>query len=93
MTNKEAIAILRDIQPLIASPHNADRCVVLAIQAGIDALKAQEPVDPVFTYNTWECGCETCREPISEKVFDDSGEYEIRYKYCPECGRKVKWDV
>ena len=48
MTAEKAISIMRQIQQLLASHHEEDVEVVLAIQAGINALKAQEPaVDAV----------------------------------------------
>ena len=43
MTAEKAISIMRHIQQLLASRHEEDAEVVLAIQAGINALKVQEP--------------------------------------------------
>lgn len=47
-----------------------------------DMLKEQEAVKPKYTPKSiysWECG--VCAEPFDRIA-----------NYCPECGRKVKWE-
>ena len=48
----------------------------------ISLLKEHEPVKPRYTPKSiysWECG--VCAEPFDRIA-----------NYCPECGRKVKWE-
>ena len=45
----------------------------------ISLLKEQEPVKPIRLENWWKCP--SC-----------SGNIVANMKYCPGCGRKVKWD-
>lgn len=36
--------------------------------------------------------CAVCREVVGWDEFKEFGIYDdIRFKYCPGCGRKVKW--
>ena len=55
----------------------------------IDLLKAQEPVEPYGQYSvhtgTKYIVCGACEKPLC--MMKDS----YRPKYCPECGRMVKW--
>lgn len=55
-----------------------DRADVVA--DAIALLKEQEAVKPIEGYGYYICGI--CKQPLK-------GESR---KFCPECGRKVKWD-
>lgn len=37
--------------------------------------------------------CDVCGETVGWEELDVSGIDPVRYKYCPGCGRKVKWDA
>lgn len=61
------------------------------VKDALELLKEQEPVKPVKTWNTYLCG--NC----NRSVYHEERQgclvlYEERYTYCPNCGRKVKWD-
>ena len=54
-------------------------------------LKAQEPVKPVLDIDTWKCG--NCRHTLEhQELLGDNVLFHEQYNYCPQCGRKVKWD-
>lgn len=55
-------------------------------------LKAPEPVEPTEPDedNTQYCGA--CGSAVGYEVLEPSGIGYIKYNYCPECGREVKWD-
>ena len=69
-------------------PYRDDKCGCvheLAHDASLlisELLKAQEPLEPRRdSYLKWRCGnCNT----VVDKYGGD--------RYCPNCGRKVKWD-
>lgn len=87
MTTDKAILIMRGIQSILASRHEEDKEAVLAIQAGINALKAQEPVEPKKLMEKskngyrWRFYCGKCGDEIDRLD-----------KYCRHCGRPVKWE-
>lgn len=51
----------------------------LVANNALNLLKEQEPVEPIKLENWWKCP--SC-----------SGNIIFNMKYCPGCGRKVKWD-
>ena len=59
------------------------------INDALELLKAQEPVEPYGQYSvhtgTKYIVCGACEKPLC--MMKDS----YRPKYCPECGRMVKW--
>lgn len=56
----------------------------------LELLKEQEPVAPSYAgYNEWFCG--NCGETVGWKSIPEFD--EMQYKYCPYCGKKVKWDA
>ena len=58
----------------------------------LELLKEKEPVEPKLVgVNTWTCS--KCGTLLGWEDFSQSGLELISYKYCPGCGRKVKWDA
>lgn len=56
----------------------------------LDLLKEQEAVKPKLVgENMWRCG--KCEALLGWEDFTPSGLELIEYKFCPECGRAVKW--
>ena len=54
-------------------------------------LKEQEAVEPKLVgVNTWTCG--ECGALLGWEEFSRSGLELVKYKYCPECGKKLKWN-
>jgi hypothetical protein len=63
--------------------------------AGFDVdvalLKEQEAVEPKFVgVNTWTCG--ECGAALGWEDFTQSGLELVEYKFCPGCGKAVKWN-
>ena len=48
-------------------------------KAALEMLKEQEPVEPIKLENWWKCP--SC-----------SGNIVSNMKYCPRCGRELKWE-
>ena len=53
-------------------------CMSALMRDALELLKEQEPVEPIKLENWWKCP--SC-----------SGNIVCNMKYCPGCGRKVKW--
>ena len=69
----------------------AERQIVEAFKMAINALKAQEPVEPVVDIDTWKCGI--CGHTLEhQELLGDNVLFHEQYNYCPECGRAVKWE-
>lgn len=67
-----------------------DTCSAIA-RLHVDALillREREPVKPIVG----EYGARLCGK-CGEEVGAISDGYSFRRNYCPECGRKVKWDA
>ena len=54
------------------------------------AMEEQEPVKPIDNGDD-SYACDNCGEIVGWEELDVFGIDPIRYKYCPGCGRKVKW--
>ena len=53
-------------------------------------LKEQEPVKPVVDIDTWKCG--NCGHTLErQELLGDNVLFYEQYKFCPGCGRAVKW--
>jgi len=52
----------------------------------------QDAVEPIRSKDAdvWYCG--NCDAIVGEETLTIGGIQEVRHNYCPECGRKVKWD-
>ena len=62
---------------------------VTALVGALELLKEQEPVEPDKPEEVWLCG--NCGEIVGWDDWIISTD-DVRHKYCPGCGRKVKWD-
>ena len=80
MTNREAIEILDELKKCYLGG------IVDAIDMAIEAVNAQEPVEPVFErifmsdIEIYDCG--KCGTSLGAKGIA---------KYCMKCGQAVKW--
>ena len=55
-------------------------------------LKEQEPVEPDVDVDTWICG--KCGHTLEhQELVGNNILFHEQYSYCPNCGRKVKWDA
>jgi len=57
----------------------------------LELLKEQEPVKPIDDGDD-SYVCDNCGETVGWEELDVFGIDPVKYKYCPGCGRKVKWD-
>lgn len=64
--------------------HPYNECIEMLLKDAMKLLKEQESVEPyIDSFNDscwWATGC--CGTPINFKTD----------KFCPKCGRKVKWE-
>lgn len=61
----------------------------------ISMLKEQEPAKPIVNVDTWICS--KCGHTLeSQELIDDNENPQVliyeQYNYCPNCGRRVKWE-
>ena len=55
-------------------------------------LKEQKPVKPIDKGED-SYVCDKCGEIVGWEEMDVGGIDPVKFKYCPGCGRKVKWDA
>lgn len=69
-----------------------NRCCSQILEDAIALLKAQEPVEPISTEDDdWICGA--CNNSVvGTTEIDEGGFVPVRFNYCQNCGRAVKWD-
>lgn len=70
-------------------------CRLSLMADALALLKAQEPIAPIQGADDQDeyifC-CGSCGAVVGETFLGPSGGGEVREKYCPECGRAVKWE-
>ena len=58
----------------------------------LELLKEQEPVEPILVgVNTWICG--ECGALLGWEEFTQPGLELVENRFCPHCGRRVKWNA
>lgn len=68
-----------------------DGCKARLKDDALTLLKAREPMEPVMDIDTWKCG--NCGHTLEhQELLGDNILFHEQYNYCPECGRKVKWE-
>lgn len=81
MNNREAIEIIRTAVAEVEWNYPMEYAAAFGM--AIEALERQDAIEPVSPPNpTWSSlrFCGKCMYPV------------WRQNYCPECGRKVKWN-
>ena len=58
----------------------------------LELLKEQEPVKPIDDGDD-SYVCDNCGETVGWEELDVFGIDPVKYKFCPGCGRRVKWDA
>lgn len=89
MTERETV--IKDLLDFVAdlSPFAGNHEDWKRVHRAIKYLK--EPVKPdAQGDDSFACG--KCGETVGWKEMNCGGLSMVKYKYCPECGRKVKWD-
>ena len=87
MMKCEAIEILEEVKTLDDSMFTYSQAYNDALDMAIEALKAQEPVEPkksaveLAGLRTWDWACPKCNCILV-----------YRANYCSCCGRAVKWE-
>ena len=54
-------------------------------------MEEQEPVKPIDQGDD-SYVCDNCGETVGWEEMACFGIDQVKFKYCPGCGRKVKWD-
>lgn len=74
-------------------PGSKVRCKTMLLRDALELLilKRQEPVNPVFVGND-EWQCPECEAVVGWTELECGGITETKYKYCPECGRRIAWE-
>lgn len=58
----------------------------------IGKLKVQEAVEPTEPDEDNMRYCGACGSPVGYEVLEAPGIEYVQYSYCPNCGKKVKWE-
>ena len=71
--------------------HGIDDCRDVLMKDELEMLNEQEAVKPKLVgESTWCCG--NCDALLGWEDYSTSGVKLVEYKFCPNCGRKVKWE-
>lgn len=74
---------------------NEDGCLRNLFNDALELLKEQEAIKPTAFVDKdtgetrYECNC---GYEVGYEELAASGIVEIKHSYCPNCGKKVKWD-
>lgn len=97
MTDREKV--IKGLEEVIAEAVYPDRPRRFMMPMGLaervlGLLKAQEPMKPVPAIDDdgdWLCG--NCYQSVvGEEELDASGFVPVKFNFCPNCGRAVKWE-
>lgn len=89
MNNREKI--VEDLLDFVAdlSPFARNHADWMKVHAAIKYL--EDSAEPVFVGND-EWQCQECRTVVGWTELECGGVTETKYKYCPECGRRIAWE-
>ena len=62
-----------------------------SLSDAINILKEQKPVKPNLDVDEWICG-NCCHKLEHQELLGDNMLFHEQYNYCPNCGKKVKWE-
>ena len=80
-----------DIDPREDCPYKGMCLCAMALHLEVlELLKEQEPVKAVADGED-SYMCNNCGTVIGWAEWEPGGIEEVRYKFCPECGRQVQW--
>lgn len=86
MTKQEAVETIKANYP----PSNYTD-LREALKIAIHCIKESEPIIPIAQGDD-SYMCDNCGETVGWEEMNCGGISMVKYKYCPECGMKVKWD-
>lgn len=89
---KKAIEGLEKVAEELAryAPMKVNGRCQMYFDGAIHLLKEQEPVKPIDKGDD-SYACDKCGEIVGWEEFDVAGIDPVKFKFCPGCGRKVKW--
>lgn len=79
--------------PYAKTSYDPEQCIrgYLLFDA-LSLLKAQEPVEPDVDVDTWICG--KCGHTLEhQELVGNNILFHEQYSYCPNCGKRVKWNA
>lgn len=62
------------------------------VRDALALLREQEPVKPIFDEEDVSGRCGVCGHELTHQSMVGEVLVDEWYQYCPNCGRKVKWD-
>lgn len=94
MDEREKAYLLKELTKTIdESDSTAAFCLCQRwiLKDALALMKEQEAVKPKLVgVNTWICG--KCEALLGWEDYTPSGLEVIEYKFCPKCGKAVKWE-
>ena len=69
-----------------------DNVPIWMLRDALALLREQEPLKPFYCEADDSWGCGNCGETVGYGELNPGGIDPVRNKYCPGCGRAVKWD-
>jgi hypothetical protein len=72
---------IEGLQPIFCPYFRDGDCIINMCRDALELLKEQEPIEPIHNLGITRCGNCNCEIDKYEGI-----------KYCPFCGRKVKWN-
>lgn len=94
MTDREKVIneLVEHIESALAIDSDYVDCVRTdLLQYTVALLKEHEPVKPIDDGED-SYACDKCGEIVGWDAMDVAGIDPVKFKYCPGCGRKVKWN-
>lgn len=93
MTDREKVVkgleqFIADFKPFCGNKSDWQR-----VDDALALLKAQEPVEPVRKPEIFDSlyFCGKCSAKVGFQIRKDDS-WRFKCKFCPDCGRAVKWD-
>ena len=71
--------------------HDCRDAMLLDVSELLKEQEAVKLIEPIYQGDD-SYVCENCGETVGWEEMECYGIGKIRYKYCPGCGRKVKWE-
>lgn len=79
---------------LFSPADTSDEYFICVCKRALELLKEQEAVKPIkpIYHGDDSYTCDNCGETVGWEEMACCGIDQVKFKYCPGCGRKVKWD-
>ena len=91
MSDREkAIRILEGNYKDFVLRHNGELLTVNKLIALLKEHEEVKPIKPIY-HGDDSYTCDNCGETVGWEEMKCYGFEKVKYKYCPYCGRKIKW--